>query len=94
MREKAEQHAFEAEFGWMKEADHSMFGHGQYPVPWKPFVADSETNGEVHFKAIEQRKPPEDQNRPSGETFMGATVVVGIGHRLQPSGMSIGPFVL
>jgi hypothetical protein len=32
-REKAEQQALEAEFGWMKEADHWLLGHGQYPVP-------------------------------------------------------------
>jgi hypothetical protein len=30
----------------------------------------------MHFKAIEPRKPPEDQNRPPEETFMGAAVIV------------------
>jgi hypothetical protein len=40
------------------------------------FIADSETNGEMFFKAIEQRKPPEDQGRSPDDTFMGAAVVV------------------
>jgi hypothetical protein len=61
--------ALEAEFGWMKEADQCLLGHGRHPVTWERFVDESERNGERRFKAIEQRKPPE-------ETFMGLAIVV------------------
>jgi hypothetical protein len=75
-RGKEERRAFEGEFGWMKEADRYLLGYGPYPEPWEKFVQDSEPNGETCFKAIEQRKPPEDHDRSPDETYMGAAVVV------------------
>jgi hypothetical protein len=75
-REREERRAFEAEFEWMEEADHCLLGHGPHQVSCERFVADSETNGEMYFKAIEQRKPPEDQGRALEEAFMGGAVVI------------------
>jgi hypothetical protein len=60
----------------MKEADRYLLGHKPCPVPWGRFVADSEANWEMFFKAIEQRKPPEDQGRSRDDTYMEAAVIV------------------
>jgi hypothetical protein len=60
----------------MKEADRYLLGYGPYPVDWDRFVANSEANGEMFFKAIEQPKLPEDQGRSPDEMYMGAVVVV------------------
>jgi hypothetical protein len=44
--EKAERQAFEDGFGWMKEADHFLLGHGPHPVTWDQFVSEAERDGE------------------------------------------------
>jgi hypothetical protein len=75
-REKAVWQAFDLEFGWMKEADQCLLGHGPHPVTWERFVAKSEANGELFFKAFEQRKPPEDQGKSPDEMYMGTAIVV------------------
>jgi hypothetical protein len=40
------------------------------------FIADVERNGEMFFKANEQRKPPEDQGVPLDERDMGSMNVI------------------
>jgi hypothetical protein len=74
--ERGAEQAFIEESGWMKEADHYLMGQGLLPVPWKRFVEESERRWEAVFKAIEQRKVPEDQGRLEEETVMGAAMVV------------------
>jgi hypothetical protein len=75
-REKAERQAFDLEFGWMKEADHCLLGHEPHPVTWERFVSEGERDGEICFKAIEQRKPPEDQGKSLEDTYMGSALVI------------------
>jgi hypothetical protein len=72
LREKAKRQAFDLEFGWMKDADHYLLGHGPQPVPWDRFVSDAEQYGDICFKAIEQRKPPHDQGKPLEDSIMGS----------------------
>jgi hypothetical protein len=60
----------------MKEAGHCLLGHGPNPVDRERFVSNLETNGEMFFKAIEQRKPPEDQGTPLGGTHIGSAIVI------------------
>jgi hypothetical protein len=60
-REKAELLAFDLEFAWMKEADHCLIGHGPHPVKWERLISNAERSEGLCFRAIESRKPPEDQ---------------------------------
>jgi hypothetical protein len=68
--EKAEQLAVQQEFGWMKEADHCLMGHGPHPVTLERFISNAEGSVDLHFKAIECRKPPEDQGVSTEDTYM------------------------
>jgi hypothetical protein len=70
-REKAERQALDLEFGWMKEADHFLLGHGPHPVTWERFVSEAERDGDICFKAAEQRKPPDDQGKSLEDTIIG-----------------------
>jgi hypothetical protein len=51
-------------------------GTGAYPVPSETSIAEEERKVEMNFKAIEQRKVPEDQGVSADEKIMGAWVVV------------------
>jgi hypothetical protein len=75
-REKAERQAFEAEFGWMSEADLSILGLGPHPVTPDRFFDEAEHNGELLFKAIEQRKVPDDQGYPLEDSLVGSAIVI------------------
>jgi hypothetical protein len=67
-REKAEGQAFDLEFGRMKEAGH--------PVTWERLISNAERSGDLCFKAIESRKPPEDQRVSLEDTYMGSAIVI------------------
>jgi hypothetical protein len=75
-REKAERLAFQQEFGWMREADHCLIGHGPHPVAWERFIGNAGQIGSRHFKAIECRKPQEDQGVSLEDTYIGLAIVI------------------
>jgi ribonuclease HI len=47
-REKADRLAFQQEFGWMREADHCLIGHGPHPVTWERLISNAEQSGDLH----------------------------------------------
>jgi hypothetical protein len=69
--------AFVQEFVWTKEAGTYLLGSGLRPVPSEEFVAISDRNNDGNFKAIQQRKLPDDPTvSQEGGTIMGAAMVV------------------
>jgi hypothetical protein len=57
-RQKTERLAFQQEFGWMREADHCLIGHGPHQVTRERFISNAEQSGDLHFKAIEATGGP------------------------------------
>jgi hypothetical protein len=60
----------------MREADHGLIGHGPHPVTWERLIRNAEHNRDICFKAIECRKPPEDQGVSMEDTYIGSAIVI------------------